>query len=42
MKGAMQFFIVFITCILLGIVAGHGAGYFAMFLDEFEVDRTIR
>jgi len=42
MKGAIQFFVVFIICILLGIVAGHGAGYVAMFLDEYEVDRTIR
>lgn len=31
-----------LLCISLGVVAGHLGGYAIMYIDEYEVDRTIR
>ena len=31
-----------LLCIYLGTVVGHVGGYAIMYLDEYEVDRTIR
>ena len=42
MKGALQFFSVMLLAVLLGIVVGNAGGYAIMYLDEFEVDRTIK
>ena len=42
MKGALQFFSVMLLAVLLGIVVGNAGGYAIIYLDEFEVDRTIK
>ena len=31
-----------LLCISLGTVVGHVGGYAIMYIDEYEVDRTIR
>jgi hypothetical protein len=42
MKGTLQFFSIMIFALLLGIVVGNAGGHAIMYLDEFEVDRTIK
>lgn len=42
MKGALQFFSVMLLVLLLGIVVGNAGGLAIMYIDEYEVDRTIK
>ena len=42
MKGTLQFFSIMIFALLLGIVVGNAGVYAIIYLDEFEVDRTIK
>ena len=41
MKDLVKVSFLIVTCFGLAIIAGHVAGYGIMFLDEWEVDRTI-
>jgi hypothetical protein len=41
-KGTLQFIAIFLFCIIMGVAVAHPFGYAIMYLDEFEVDRTIR
>jgi len=38
----IKFFGCLLLCISLGVVAGHLGGYAIMYIDEYEVDRTIK
>jgi len=42
MKGALQFFSIMLLTLLLGIVVGNAGGLAIMYIDEYEVDRTIK
>ena len=42
MKGALQFFSVMLLALLLGIVVGNAGGLAIMYIDEYELDRTIK
>jgi len=42
MKGTLQFIFCMTLALLLGIAVGHAGGYAIMYIDEYEVDRTIR
>ena len=42
MKGTLQFIAIFLFCIIMGVAVAHPFGYAIMYLDEFEVNRTIK
>ena len=42
MKGALQFIFCMAFALSLGIAVGHAGGYAIMYIDEYEVDRTIK
>lgn len=42
MKGILQFFTIFLACFLMGVAVAHPWGWTIMYLDEYEVDRTVK
>lgn len=42
MKGMLQFISCMALALSLGIAFGHAGGYAIMYMDEYEVDRTIK
>tara|TARA_B110000444_G_C18843964_1_gene600720 strand:+ start:1992 stop:2123 length:132 start_codon:yes stop_codon:yes gene_type:complete len=40
--GILQFFFCMTLALSLGIAVGHAGGYAIMYLDEYEVTRTIK
>jgi hypothetical protein len=41
-KGTLQFFVCMALALSLGIAVGHAGGYAIIYLDEYEIDRTIK
>lgn len=42
MKNVLQLVFVMALAFTLSIVVGHAGGYAIMYIDEYEVDRTIK
>lgn len=40
--GALKFFLIFFTCLTLAVAVAHPMGWAMIWLDEYEIDRSIR
>ena len=41
-KGMLQLSFFMALALSMGIVVGHAGGYAIMYIDEYEIDRTIK
>lgn len=42
LKGFLQFVLIMTAALCLSLVVGHAGGYAIMYIDEYEIDRTIK